>query len=440
MIRRLRLILILAGAAAGTAAPSPLRAAPPTAASAADPAALRACLAGVERELRDDILPFWLQHAPDREHGGFVGEISNDLVVKSDGPRGALLSARILWTYAAAYERSKDPAHLAMARRAYDDLLNRFWDREDDGLFWSITADGRPLNPRKILYVQAFGIYGLSELHRATGDQAALDRAIALYRTVEARCHDHAHGGYYEEFTRDWTLETNLRQSVMGARGLKSQNTHLHLLEAYTNLLQEWPDPDLRQNLRELVDVMLTRLIDPANHHLRLFLDADWTPRSDRISFGHDIEASRLLTEAAAVLDDPALTARIRPVALQMAQATLAEGVDADGGLLSEAGPRGLTNTDKEWWQQAEALTGFLNAYQLSGDPRFLQASLHAWDFIAAHVIDRTHGEWYRLLARDDSVLSSDKISLWKCPYHNGRACLEMIDRLNAVLRQEHGE
>ena len=327
-----------------------------------------------------------------------------------------------------------------MARRAYDDLLNRFWDREDDGLFWSITADGRPLNPRKILYVQAFGIYGLSELHRATGDQAALDRAIALYRTVEARCHDHAHGGYYEEFTRDWTLETNLRQSVMGARGLKSQNTHLHLLEAYTNLLQEWPDPDLRQNLRELVDVMLTRLIDPANHHLRLFLDADWTPRSDRISFGHDIEASRLLTEAAAVLDDPALIARIRPVALQMAQATLAEGVDADGGLLSEAGPRGLTNTDKEWWQQAEALTGFLNAYQLSGDPRFLQASLHAWDFIAAHVIDRTHGEWYRLLARDDRVLSSDKLSLWKCPYHNGRACLEMIDRLNAVLRQEHGE
>jgi mannobiose 2-epimerase len=196
-----------------------------------------------------------------------------------------------------------------------------------------------------------------------------------------------------------------------------------------------WPDPELRRNLRDLVAVMLTRIINPANHHLWLFLDADWTPRSDRISFGHDIEASRLLPETAEALDEPALIAQTRAVALQMAQATLAEGVDADGGLLSEADPRGLTNTNKEWWQQAEALTGFLNAYQMSGDPRFLQASLRSWDFIAAHVIDRTHGEWYRLLARDGTVLSSDKISLWKCPYHDGRACMEMIDRLRALSR-----
>jgi mannobiose 2-epimerase len=181
---------------------------------------------------------------------------------------------------------------------------------------------------------------------------------------------------------------------------------------------------------------MLTRILNPANHHLRLFLADDWTPRTDGISFGHDIEFSWLLPETAEVLGDSDLISRTRTVAVDVARATLAEGVDADGGLLSEAGPSGLTNTNKEWWQQAEAVTGFCNAYQLSGDPKFLQASMHAWDFIAAHVIDPTHGEWYNLLARDGTVLSRDKVSLWKCPYHDGRTCLEMLNRLAAIQGQ----
>jgi len=431
MTRRLFFLLTLAGAArlgaAGPPAPVPT---PP-----ADPAALRVVLAGVEHELRADILPYWREHAPDPANGGFVGLVGNDGTVKPGVPRGALLSARILWTFSAAYERDGDPADLALAHRAADDLRDHFTDPQEGGLYWTITAAGAPLNAGKILYVQAFGIYGLSEYYRATGERGALDRAIALYRLVEARCRDRVHGGYYEEFTRDWKLQTDLHRSVMGNAALKSQNTHLHVLEAYTNLYRVWPDPGLRRALQGLVEVMLTHLIDPANHHLRLFLDADWTPRSDTISYGHDIEASRLLPEAAEALGDPALLARTRAEALQMARATLAEGVDRDGGLLSEAGPRGLTNTDKEWWQQAEALTGFLAAYQLSGDPRYLDASLRTWAFIDAHQIDHQHGEWYRLLARDDSVISQDKLSLWKCPYHNGRACMEMADRLRALLQ-----
>ena len=431
MNRRLVLTLALAGTVRlGAAAASPAPAAPP-----AEPAALRSCLAQVESELHGDILPYWRQHAPDPASGGFVGLVTNEGTVQPGMPRGALLSARILWTYSAAYERDHDPADLAMARRAADDLRDHFQDSQDGGLYWTITADGRPLDTGKILYAQAFGIYGLSEFFRATGDHAALDRAVALYHLVEEHCRDRVHDGYYEEFTRDWTLQSNLRRSVMGSEALKSQNTHLHLLEAYTNLYRVWPDPGLRRDLQALTEVMLTRLINPATHHLWLFLDADWTPRADTISFGHDIEASRLLPEAAGALGDAALLARTRAVALQMARATLAEGVDGDGGLLSEAGPHGLTNTNKEWWQQAEALTGFLNAYQLSGDSRFLQASLRSWGFIEAHVIDHRHGEWYRLLARDDTVISQDKLSLWKCPYHNGRACMEMIDRLQQLLQ-----
>jgi mannobiose 2-epimerase len=444
MNTRLFLVLIAMSLSARCADPMPSNASIPApgvalpgstaaAASAVDPTQVRACLAQIENELRTDILPFWLQRTRDREHGGFFGEIRNDLTVKKGAPRGALLTSRILWTFSAAYRRYKDPACLEMARWAYDDLLARFWDNEQGGLFWSIHADGKPLETRKVVYGQAFGIYALTEYHRATGDRAPLDRAIALYRAIESHGHDLTHRGYFEEFTREWKRLPNTRRSFVSPAP-KSQNTLLHVMEAYTNLLRVWPDPGLRGNLQDLVDVMLTRVLNPANHHLRLFLDEDWTPRSDSISFGHDIEFSWLLTETAEMLGDNDLIARSRAVAVEVARATLAEGVDADGGLLSEAGPKGLTNTNKEWWQQAEAMTGFLNAYQLSGDPRLLQTSLHSWDFIAKHVVDRTHGEWYNLLARDGTVLSRDKVSLWKCPYHDGRACMEMIERLNAVL------
>ena len=216
----------------------------------------------------------------------------------------------------------------------------------------------------------------------------------------------------------------------------KSQNVHLHILEAYTNLLRAWPDPGLRADLGQLVEVMTQRIINPADHHLGLFFNEDWSPRTDRISFGHDIEASWLLPEAAGMLADGARIGPIHTEALQMARVTMAEGFDADGGLLYEAGPRGLTNTDKEWWPQAEAAVGFLNAYQLSGDRRYLDASLRVWDFIEAHLIDRKNGEWFRAATRDGTVRPRQaKVSFWKCPYHNGRACMELIDRLRTLLQ-----
>jgi len=418
--------------AAGAAAPSPAAVSSPPgpAVPSADLVSLRSHIAA---ELQNDILPFWLKYTRDRERGGFYGEISNDLVINKNAPRGALLTSRILWTFSAAYRQYHDPACLEMARWAYDDLVTKFWDKGQGGLFWSVTADGKPLVTRKVVYGQAFGIYALAEYHRATGDRAPLDRAIELYKTVESHSHDAANGGYFEEYTQEWKRLPNWRQRYVSPYS-KSQNTLLHVMEAYANLLRVWPDPGLHANLRDLAEKMLTRVLNPATHHLRLFLNDDWTPRSDEISFGHDIEFSWLLVETAEVLGDHDLIARTKTVAVEIARATLAEGVDTDGALLSEAGPKGLTNTHKEWWQQAEAVTGFFNAYQLSGDPRFLQASRHTWDFIEAHVIDRTHGEWYNLLARDGTVLSPDKVSLWKCPYHDGRACMEMVERLDRVL------
>ncbi|HUJ42369.1 MAG TPA: AGE family epimerase/isomerase [Opitutaceae bacterium] len=395
---------------------------------------IRAQIARVEAELKNDILPFWLQYARDREHGGFWGQINNDLTVRKRAPRGALLTSRILWTFSAAYRRYRDPAYLEMARWAYDDLLARFWDNDQGGLYWSVSADGHPLETRKVIYGQAFGIYALAEYHRATGDRAPLDRAIALYRAVEAHAHDRTNRGYFEEFSREWKRLPNSRRSFVSPAP-KSQNTLLHVMEAYANLLRVWPDPELRGNLRDLVDVMLTRVLDPANHHLRLFLDEDWTPRSDGISYGHDIEFSWLLPETAEVLGNPDLLAQTKALAVDIARATLAEGVDTDGGVFGLAGPKGLIDGSKEWWPQAEATVGFLNAYQQSGDGRFLKASLHSWSFIATHLIDREHGEWFQMVNRDGTLRAwMPKVSLWKCPYHDGRACMQLIDRLKEVL------
>lgn len=399
--------------------------------AAADPAVLQVYRTKIEGELRGNILPFWLAHARDRKHAGFHNEITPDLVVLEDAPRGALLTSRILWTFSAAYRRYRDPAYLEMAQWARRDLVEHFRDEKFGGLYWSLTADGRPLDERKIVYGQVFGIYALSEYYRATGEQPALDQALELYRTVEARAHDRQHRGYREEFTRDWQLRSG--RSAMGALGEKSQNAHIHILEAYTNLLRVWPDPQLKENLRDLIDVLLTKILDPSSHHLRLFLAADWTPRSDTISYGHDIEFSWLVVEAAGVLGDPAVLRRAEDAAVAIARVTAAEGVDTDGGVYNEGeAGRGLTDTRKEWWPQAEAAVGFAGAYRISGDEAHLRRALRSWDFIDTHLVDRRRGEWLRGVTREGRPLTrgANKVSFWKCPYHNSRACLELLDRL----------
>jgi mannobiose 2-epimerase len=388
----------------------------------------------VEQELRTDILPFWLEHTRDLKRGGFYGSINNDLVVNQEAPRGALLTARILWTYSAAYRRYHDPAHLEMARWAYDDLIARFWDKKEGGLYWSVTAKGAPLDPRKLLYVQAFGIYGLSEYYRATGDRAALTRAIELYRTIHEHGHDATHLGYFEEFSREWKVSQGRGfRSAMASEGQKSQNVHLHLMEALANLYRVWPDPALKKDLREVVDVLFDKVFDASTHHLHLFLGEDWKPESNTISFGHDIEFSWLLTETAELLGDDVLTKRVRLEAVEIARVTLEQGAAPDGAVFAEADPTGITNRYKEWWTEAEATVGFLNAYQLSGDRKYLDASLHTWQFIEDQLVDRRHGEWFIGISSPPKRVAPIKVGFWKCPYHNGRACMELIDRLKDV-------
>lgn len=434
---RFALVLALFAPVAGLAAEIAREAAPAVA-----PPGLRAYAAAAENELKENILPFWLKHVRNPATGGFHGFIGADMSVRDDQPRGALLTSRILWTFSAAYRKYRDPEYLAMAQWAYRDQTEHFVDRQHGGLFWTITPAGEPLDAHKQIYGQVFGIYALAEYHRATGEPAALEQAIALYRLVEKHAADAKNGGYFDALDREWRRAP---RNLLG-RAPKSQNSHIHILEGFTNLLRVWPDAGLRQRQRELLELMLTRIIDPRTHHLVLFMQDDWTPVGDAISYGHDIELSWLVVEAAEVLGDPALLARARAEAVAIADATAEQGVDADGGVFNEGNPHGPTNTNKEWWEQAEAAVGFLNAYQISGDPRQYARSVRSWDFIQAKMVDRRNGDWHNTLRRDGSPilfapapdgsrLPSPKANVWKCPYHNSRSCLELMERLELLAR-----
>lgn len=395
----------------------------------------------VEAELQAGILPFWLNNAIDEEHGGFRGQIANDLTVDPHAAKGLILNARIVWTFSKAFSVYKEPAYLAAARRAYEYLGQYFWDDEFGGMYWMVDYAGRPLDTRKRIYGQAFTVYALAEYAHASGGLEPIDRAMSLVAQIEVAGHDDAHGGYFETYERDWTLAVDQRLSDVDLDEKKSMNTHLHMLEAYARLLRHREDVTVRFRLRELIEVFLKYILDPATYHFILFFDEAWLPRSEKISFGHDIEGSWLLCEAAEVLGDAEVLARVRTAAVKMAQAVYEQALDTDGGLLYEAektaaGPAQIVDTDKHWWPQAEAVVGFLNAYELSRQQQFLYAARRSWAFIEAHIVDHEHGEWFWLVSRDGVPdAQQDKVGPWKCPYHNSRTCFEAMERLDRLGR-----
>jgi mannobiose 2-epimerase len=403
-------------------------------------AALRTLRDEMRAELIERILPFWTGEAADARHGGIVGFVSEDGHRDDEAPKGCILHARLLWTLSAASRALGDESYRAAADRIAAYFSEHFVDPVFGGVFWMVDARGRPLDERKHVYAQAFAIYALAEHFRASADAGSLAAAIAIYRLVEAHARDTQLGGYEEAFSRSWALLDDVRLSDVDANERRSMNTHLHLLEAYTTLYIAWPDASLRPRLESLIELFLDRIIAPDGGHVVGFLTTDWQPRSTRISFGHDIETSWLLMDAALALGNAALTSRVNAAARRLSEAVLADGLDRECGGIFYARDAGRLDMDKEWWPQVEAIVGFLAAFQESERPEFLDAAVSAWGFARDHLLDRRRGEWLRRVSRDGTESrGGEKVGPWKCPYHNGRACLEVMSRVDSLIAASEG-
>lgn len=384
----------------------------------------------------EHLLTWWETHMPDDLQGGFYGRIDGLGKAHPDADKGVILNTRLLWTFSAAARAY--PEHAAwkqMAYRAYEYLLQYFWDGKEGGLFWMLDCYGKPIQDKKQIYAQAFGIYALTAYYQLANNREALERAAELYWLIEQYSFDPRCGGYLEAFSRQWKQLKDQRLSAKDANEAKTMNTHLHILEAYTALYKVMPIEDLARSLTGLVRVFFEKFIHPETGHLHLFFDEGWQLKSDGISFGHDIEASWLILEAAEALNDPELIKISRRMAVHIAESTILEGVDTDGALFNEAGPAGIIDFGKDWWPQAEALVGFLNAWQIAGKERYAEAAIRTWDFIRNYLRDPVQGEWYWALKPEGTPdQENDKAGPWKCPYHNGRACLEIDRRLSALV------
>ena len=386
----------------------------------------------VQDVLQTNILPFWLDKMIDRENRGFYGRIDGHGVLHPDAEKGAILNARILWTFSAAYRVLKRPEYLAAATRAKDYILEHFYDKEFGGIYWSLDCLGRPKDTKKQFYAIGFAIYGLSEYARATADREALDYAIRLFECIEQHSLDRKDNGYIEACTREWGKIEDMRLSDFDANYPKSQNTHLHIIEPYTNLFRIWKDERLEKALRNLINIFTDKILNPETHHLDLFFDNDWTRGAGHLeSYGHDIECSWLMHEAALVLGDEEVLRKVEPIVKLVAKAS-EKGLNADGSMVHEANvDTGHVDDDLHWWVQAEAVVGFFNIYQYFGDEQALEKATHCWQYIKQNLIDNENGEWYWSRHADGTLnLEDDKAGFWKCPYHNGRMCLELMERI----------
>ena len=391
----------------------------------------------VEREVLGNILPFWINNAIDNENGGFYTHISNDLTVHKDAPRGSVLFSRILWTFARAYNIYRNPLYLLIAKRAAQYLENHFIDEEFGGVYWSVDYKGCPIECKKQIYAQAFAIYGLSEYYAAAGYQKTLNQLQEIFQHLEQFAYDGVYKGFYDACHRDWSLDQDMRLSAKDLNSRKSMNTNLHILEAYSNLLRVWPNSVLKDKLRELTHTLMENVIDKRTNHLKLYFDDNWRTLNDHISYGHDIEGSWLLLETARELQDPVILEKVKEVSIKMARTVYQEGMDSQGGIINDGNNGGDTGFDREWWPQAEAMVGFLNAYQITEEEIFLDASLKVWNFVKNYFIDNEHGEWFHSVDKNGKIINCDKVEFWKCPYHNSRACFEVKKRLESILAQK---
>lgn len=386
----------------------------------------------LDAELQE-ILQYWMSNMPDLAQKGFYGRIDEHNIPDEEAPKGSVLNARILWTFSAAYNYDPKAEYLAIADRAYDYIRNYFTDKDFGGIYWSVDSKGKPLDTKNQIYALAFVIYACSEYYQCNLSEPVKKFAIGLYKLIQLNSYDPDSGGYLEALTREWNPIADLRLSAKDANEKLTMNTHLHILEAYTSLYRIWPDPKLKTQIEQLCANFANHIFNRETGHLGLFFDEDWQLKSSTISFGHDIEASWLLYEAAEVIGDELLLFKMKWIGLVLAESVADRGFDTDGGLWYEFDPeQNHLIKEKHWWPQAEAMVGFFNAWQLSKHQPYLDRVFANWQFIRQHIKDKQNGEWFWGITDQYQIMpNQDKAGFWKCPYHNSRACLELIKRIH---------
>src|SRR5690554_1758048 len=379
----------------------------------------------ITKDLKCNILPFWVNYSVDKK-GGFCEALAYDGSPIEGADKGCVLNARILWTFSLAYQVFEDSLYLDLANRAQHYFIEHFIDKELGGTYWTLSSNGTPKDKDKQTYGIAYAIYGLSEHYRATQNQESLDEAIALYHCLENRAFDSENGGYIESFTKDWQKPNKYGYDGDGIAS-KTMNTHIHLLEAYTNLYQVWKDDGLREQLTALIDVLMERVYNSKTHHLMLYFNDTWDSLEDIDSYGHDIETAWLFNEAANTLGDAELIKRTNEIAIEIVNTTMEQGMNPDGSFIYER-KGNYFRRDLSWWCQAEAVNGLLDAWQISRNVKYLDAAINTWSWIKSNMVDHKYGEWYRSVsATGDADLERLKASLWRCPYHNSRMGFRII-------------
>jgi len=393
----------------------------------------------VKSILTQNILPFWINRAFNPETKQFHGRVDRNNRPEDGAPLGVILHARLLWAFSRSAAFLSDPNYRKMADHAYRILIDRFKDREKGGLFWQVSHDGRVMKDHKQSYAQAFGIYALTEYASLSGSSEAEKEALELFNLLEQYARDPVYGGYTEALSRDWKEMDDVRLSCVDRNEKKSNNTHLHIMEAYTTLYRARKNETVREALTHSVRMMMEKIYHRQTASFILFFTQDWQTRSQTMSFGHDIEASWLLKEALDALNAAELAREYGPEVIRIADHALENYLDGHRGVMgmnNEADAGGTVDRDKIWWVQNEAAIGFLNAWSLTGISDYLRAAENIWTFCEKYMIDSAGGEW-RFFARNDGVTKKNhpyKADEWKCPYHNTRACIETLERIEKIL------
>lgn len=381
----------------------------------------------IKNHLFNEIIPFW-KNLKDEEYGGYYGKLDFDLNLHRKADKGCILNSRILWFFSNAYITTRDEECLQYASHAYKFFKDAFLDQEYGGVYWSVTYDGKPKDDSKHTYNQAFAIYALASYYDASKDLDALKLAYELVDKVESVCRDNI--GYLEAFDRGFKPVDNEKLSENGVMAARTMNTLLHMFEAYTELYRVDKNEKIAGHMSWMLDIFADKIYNPDLKRQEVFFDINMNSIIDLHSYGHDIEASWLIDRGVEILNDPKYYDKINPITMQLVENIHA--VALDGNSLFNECEKGKVDTRKIWWVQAEAVLGFLNGYQK--DPsktEYLDTAGKIWDFIKSYMIDKREGsEWFNELYKDGTPINTKEIvGPWKCPYHNGRMCLEVIKR-----------